>query len=50
MTADTTPAPRADPPGARFHFRPWLRRGIAADIDQPTTGPACPPARRSTSR
>ena len=32
MTADTTPAPRADPPGARFHFRPWLRRGIAADI------------------
>ena len=32
MTADQALTPRADPPGARFHFRPWLRRGIAADI------------------
>ena len=32
MTASQALTPRADPPGARFHFRPWLRRGIAGDI------------------
>ncbi|MGH3296768.1 MAG: hypothetical protein ACRDP7_33745 [Trebonia sp.] len=41
MTTDTPVTPRADPPGARFHFRPWLRRGIAADIATPD-GPGLP--------
>ena len=31
----------ADAPGARFHFRPWLRRGVAAAAGQPD-GPGLP--------
>jgi len=31
----------ADAPGARFHFRPWLRRGIGATAGQPD-GPGLP--------
>ncbi|HEY3878925.1 MAG TPA: hypothetical protein VGM12_10035 [Trebonia sp.] len=41
MTADPAPAPRAGPAAARFHFRPWLRRGIAGDITV-TDGPGLP--------
>jgi hypothetical protein len=26
---------QADAPGARYHFRPWLRRGVGADAGQP---------------
>jgi hypothetical protein len=30
-----------DPPGARYHFRSWLRRGVAADAG-PADGPGLP--------
>jgi hypothetical protein len=36
-----TAGPAADEPGARHHFRPWLRRGVAADAGQPD-GPGLP--------